>query len=146
MFISSFYLPAHHTTICVAGYFKSGISTKPLSMHQRIHDLPIDTTTSSSFLSSSSSEPSSSSNGRSSSCQGDWAGGLDVQYFASFPPDAGPLAAPPAAGIVTVGAVPWVVNYNVPLCTDDMSAARAVARAVSTRGGGPPGVQVRCTS
>lgn len=46
---------------------------------------------------------------------------------------------------MTIGAVPWVVNYNVPLHTDDMTAARAVAMAVSTRGGGPAGVQVNFT-
>eukprot|EP00775_Hariotina_reticulata_P009143 gene9143-9311_t len=52
------------------------------------------------------------------------------------------LEASAAAGVVTVGAVPWVVNYNVPLYTDDMAAARRVARAVSARGGGLAGVEV----
>lgn len=44
---------------------------------------------------------------------------------------------------MTIGAVPWVTNYNVPLHTDDMAAAKAVARAVSSKGGGLPGVEVR---
>jgi hypothetical protein len=71
-----------------------------------------------------------------------WHGSMQQLQLSGFPPDAGPLAATAAAGVVTVGAVPWVTNYNVPLHTDDMAAARAVARAVSTKGGGLPGVEV----
>jgi glutamate formiminotransferase len=48
-----------------------------------------------------------------------------------------------AAGVVTLGAVPWVTNFNIPLFTDDMAAAKAVAKAVSAKGGGLPGVEVR---
>jgi glutamate formiminotransferase len=58
------------------------------------------------------------------------------------PPEYGPRHPPPAAGVALVGATPWVVNLNVPLATGDLSVARAAARAVSTRGGGPlPGVE-----
>jgi len=71
-----------------------------------------------------------------------WCGGIKELQLSAYPPDAGPLTASAAAGVVTVGAVPWVTNFNVPLYTDDMAAARAVARAVSTRGGGLPGVEV----
>jgi hypothetical protein len=59
-----------------------------------------------------------------------------------YPPDAGPYAATAAAGVVTIGAVPWVTNFNVPLYTEDMAAAKAIARAVSAKGGGLPGVEV----
>lgn len=35
--------------------------------------------------------------------------------LAYYPPDVGPSLASPAWGVATVGAVPWVVNYNVPI-------------------------------
>lgn len=70
------------------------------------------------------------------------------------PPDLGPSAATASAGVATVGAVPWVVNFNVPLSgggsgsgsgsggsSIDLAAARRVARAVSERGGGLAGVE-----
>jgi glutamate formiminotransferase len=78
----------------------------------------------------------------SNSKQADWAGSLPEQQLSHYPPDAAPISAPPAAGVVTLGAVPWVVNFNVPLFTADRAAAAAVARAVSTRGGGLQGVEV----
>ena len=53
----------------------------------------------------------------------------------------GPGAALARSGVCCVGAAPWVVNFNVLLLTDDMAAARGVARAVSERGGGLAGVQ-----
>ena len=51
--------------------------------------------------------------------------------------DYGPAAACERRGMVCVGAGPWVVNFNVALRTTDLEAARAIARAVSTRGGAP---------
>jgi glutamate formiminotransferase len=71
-----------------------------------------------------------------------WMGGTQQADLAAYPPDLGPATASAAAGVVTVGAVPWVVNYNVPLYTDDMAAARRVAKVVSARGGGLAGVEV----
>ena len=53
------------------------------------------------------------------------------------PPDAGPPTPHPRHGVAIIGATPWVVNVNVPLATGDVAAARAIARRVSTRGGGP---------
>lgn len=67
-----------------------------------------------------------------------WQGALGAAPLA---PCHGPAAAPPHSGVCCVGAVPWLVNYNVLLHTDDLPAARAIARAVSQRGGGLPGVQ-----
>jgi len=65
----------------------------------------------------------------------------------SAPQDLGP---PPAArsGVVCVGALPWVINFNLVLAgSADMDAetvlgrARAVAAVVSQRRGGPAGCQ-----
>lgn len=71
-----------------------------------------------------------------------WTGSISQPQLLAYPPDAGPYAATEAAGIVTVGAVPWVTNFNIPLYTNDMAAAKAVARGVATKGGGLPGVEV----
>lgn len=56
-------------------------------------------------------------------------------------PDAGPERPPRSKGVVVVGATSWVDNYNVPVHTGDVEAARRIARAVSERGGGLPSVQ-----
>ncbi|KAG8464494.1 hypothetical protein KFE25_003557 [Diacronema lutheri] len=50
---------------------------------------------------------------------------------------------PPSArtGACCCGAVPLVLNFNMALATSDGDAARAVADAVRTRSGGPPGVE-----
>ena len=47
----------------------------------------------------------------------------------------------PARGVVLVGAVPWVTNYNIQLHTTDLKAGREIATAVSQRGGGLPDVE-----
>ena len=67
---------------------------------------------------------------------GRFKGSADVQLPASLVPGYGPRVVDPCRGIATVGAVPWVVNYNVLLDTGDMALARRIARAVSSRGGG----------
>lgn len=51
-------------------------------------------------------------------------------------PDFGPSTLDPRHGIAVVGAIPWVVNYNVLLRTEDMQSACSIAKAVSSRGGG----------
>lgn len=48
----------------------------------------------------------------------------------------------PRTGVATIGAVPFIINYNVPLETSDLQAAKAIAKAVSERGGGLRGVEV----
>ena len=62
--------------------------------------------------------------------------------------DFGPSEVSPEAGIVMLGATPWICNYNVPISVhlpcdvgNVMKAARRVARNVSERGGGLPAVQ-----
>ena len=56
-------------------------------------------------------------------------------------PDFGPTTLDPRHGFAAVGAVPWVVNYNVLLHTEDMQACRSIAKAISTKGGGLPSVE-----
>lgn len=71
---------------------------------------------------------------------GQWQGALPPPP-APLPPCFGPAEPPPDAGVCCVGAVPWLVNFNVLLDTADAAAAREVARAVGERGGGLPSVQ-----
>ncbi|PNW81936.1 hypothetical protein CHLRE_06g267000v5 [Chlamydomonas reinhardtii] len=79
--------------------------------------------------------------------EGGWRGGLEQQQLpagndlSAFPPDLGPATASARWGVVTIGATPWVGNYNVPLSGVDMATARKLAKAISERGGGLPGVQ-----
>lgn len=56
-------------------------------------------------------------------------------------PDFGPTTLDPRHGFAAVGAVPWVVNYNVLVHTEDMQACRSIAKAISTKGGGLPSVE-----
>ncbi|CAM8949812.1 unnamed protein product [Rhodiola kirilowii] len=56
-------------------------------------------------------------------------------------PDEGPALVAPNKGVVVIGATPWVDNYNVPVLTSDLTAARRLAKRVSARGGGLPKVQ-----
>lgn len=69
---------------------------------------------------------------------GTWSGPL---VSMKLHPDYGPSTPQEAAGVACVGAVPWVVNYNVLLATRDLAAATRIAKAVSTRGGGLPAVE-----
>jgi hypothetical protein len=81
----------------------------------------------------------------SSKAQGQtWSGALDsssANTQLSVAPDFGPILADSRAGVACIGAVPWIINLNVLLESNDMPAVRAVAKAVSQRGGGMPGVQ-----
>jgi glutamate formiminotransferase / 5-formyltetrahydrofolate cyclo-ligase len=56
-------------------------------------------------------------------------------------PDFGPARLDPAAGGVLVGARPPLIAFNVDLESDDLDAAREIARAVRERDGGFPGVR-----
>ncbi len=56
-------------------------------------------------------------------------------------PDAGPARFEPRAGAVTVGARDVLIAYNVWLESDDLGAARAIARSVRESSGGLPAVQ-----
>jgi hypothetical protein len=73
-----------------------------------------------------------------------WRGAIPAaRDLAAFPPDYGPSEADPARGVLTLGAAPWIINFNVPVATGDLARCRRVARAVSERGGGLKGVEVR---
>lgn len=56
-------------------------------------------------------------------------------------PDLGPRRVHPTAGAVAVGARPPLVAFNVYLASDDVEAARRIARRVRAADGGLPAVQ-----
>jgi glutamate formiminotransferase len=56
-------------------------------------------------------------------------------------PDLGPRRVHPTAGAMATGARPPLVAYNVLLDTDDVAAAREIARQIRSSGGGLPAVQ-----
>lgn len=69
-----------------------------------------------------------------------WAG-WSISEVLPIKPEEGPSHVSRARGISMIGARPWVVMYNVPIISTDLSAARRIARMVSARGGGLPTVQ-----
>ncbi|KAG7010697.1 Glutamate formimidoyltransferase [Cucurbita argyrosperma subsp. argyrosperma] len=69
-----------------------------------------------------------------------WAGGLQSDPL-PVNPDEGPAKASKATGVVVIGATKWVDNYNVPIFTTNIAAARKISKQVSERGGGLPSVQ-----
>ncbi len=58
-----------------------------------------------------------------------------------FPPDEGPTDLTPQHGLVTIGAVPWVVNYNIPVSLPLAAGGEAVQGAGSSSGGGGGGAE-----
>ena len=56
-------------------------------------------------------------------------------------PDLGPARPHPTAGAVAIGARGFLVAFNVVLASDDLEAAREIARAVRESGGGLPSVK-----
>lgn len=59
----------------------------------------------------------------------------------SLSPDYGPSQVLSSTGVVIIGACPFVVNYNVPILSNDLVKGRRIAKKVSARGGGLPDVQ-----
>ena len=59
----------------------------------------------------------------------------------AWSPDFGPTTLHPTAGATAIGARDFLIAFNVLLDTDDVDAARAVARAVRESSGGLPGVK-----
>ncbi|KAL8152237.1 hypothetical protein V2J09_009997 [Rumex salicifolius] len=74
-----------------------------------------------------------------------WVGGPQTRTLA-LEPDEGPRLVDPSKGVIVIGATKWVDNYNVPVMTSDMAAARRVAKRVSGRGGGLESVQAMALS
>merc|ERR1719265_125789 len=80
---------------------------------------------------------------------GEWTGLLPEVATAvkANAPDFGPPEVDPRLGVVTIGAVPWIHNYNLLVTSaalpqsELMSRCRQIARSVSTRGGGPQAVE-----
>jgi glutamate formiminotransferase len=56
-------------------------------------------------------------------------------------PDFGPPRVHPRAGAVAVGARPFLIAWNINLESDDLAAAKRIARTVRESGGGLPAVQ-----
>jgi len=56
-------------------------------------------------------------------------------------PDFGPARVHPQAGAVAVGARPFLIAWNINLESDDLAAAKRIARTVRESGGGLPAVQ-----
>jgi glutamate formiminotransferase len=56
-------------------------------------------------------------------------------------PDEGPARMHPTGGAVAVGARPFLVAWNIDLDSDDLEAAKRIARRVRESGGGLPKVQ-----
>ncbi len=73
--------------------------------------------------------------------RGGFEGLRDVIGEASRRPDFGPARVHPTAGAVAVGAREVLIAFNVELQSQDLEAARAIARAVRESSGGLPGVQ-----
>lgn len=59
----------------------------------------------------------------------------------AWAPDFGPPRPHPTAGATAVGARGFLIAFNAVLATDDLEAARSVARAVRESGGGLAGVK-----
>lgn len=63
--------------------------------------------------------------------------GLDARFADSaWAPDEGDAAKHPTAGAVAVGARDVLIAFNVELASDDLAAARSIARIVRERSGG----------
>lgn len=70
-----------------------------------------------------------------------WAGGGTIPDTLTLTPDEGPPHVDRSKGVVVIGSVPWIDNYNIPVFSADVSAIRRIAKRISERGGGLPSVQ-----
>lgn len=68
--------------------------------------------------------------------------GLAVKMAApGWRPDCGPATPHPSAGASAIGARPPLIAFNVNLRSDDLAAARGIARRIRARDGGLPAVK-----
>ena len=72
---------------------------------------------------------------------GRWNTSVDSSTIHKFPPDFGPHGVNQNRGVCCVGAVPWVMNFNILLSTNDLPLAKSIAKVVSQRAGGMDGVE-----
>jgi glutamate formiminotransferase len=72
-------------------------------------------------------------------------GGLDHLRSAistkDFKPDFGPAQAHPTAGAVAIGARDFLIAFNFNLDTDDLAAAKDIAKKIREKDGGLPGIR-----
>lgn len=61
--------------------------------------------------------------------------------ISDHPPDYGPSAVHSSAGAVAIGSRDVLIAYNIDLASEDLSAAREIARLVRERDGGLPAVR-----
>ena len=71
--------------------------------------------------------------------RGGWAG--LPERLRALPPDYGPLAPHPTAGVSVVGARGPLIAFNVSLESNDLALARRIAARIREAGGGLPGVR-----
>lgn len=64
-----------------------------------------------------------------------WVGELGLTSLSHFPPDLGPHQVTGQWGAATIGAVPWIVNWNIPLTLVTSSTRTAGHAAPSAQGG-----------
>jgi hypothetical protein len=57
-----------------------------------------------------------------------WQGSLGYADLSQCPPDMGPSRAQVKHGVMTVGAIPWIINFNVPLHTSDITKGAQPAK------------------
>ncbi|CAL4934572.1 unnamed protein product [Urochloa decumbens] len=69
-----------------------------------------------------------------------WSGSM-LPDVLPISPDEGPSNVSSERGATTVGATPFLENYNVPILSKDVAVVRRITRSVSGRGGGLPSVQ-----
>ena len=61
----------------------------------------------------------------------------DVRRFQGAP-DVGPASFHESAGVIVIGARPFLIAFNVVLRSDDVAVARQIARRIRARNGGLP--------
>ncbi|TKV92726.1 hypothetical protein SEVIR_9G178800v4 [Setaria viridis] len=74
-----------------------------------------------------------------------WSGSM-LPDVLPISPDEGPNNVSSERGATTVGATPFLENYNVPILSKDVAVVRRITRSVSGRGGGLPSVQALALS
>eukprot|EP00798_Chlamydomonas_sp_ICE-L_P016099 gene16099-22241_t len=91
-----------------------------------------------------------------------WEGALPISGdLTHYPPDKGPGQCSEKAGLITIGSLPWIINYNVPPTSSSLSEkgaglpsfeampwpslmvklTKVMSRSLSERGGGLPSVE-----
>jgi len=65
----------------------------------------------------------------------------DIALLTERRPDVGDAQVHPSAGAIAIGARPFLIAFNVNLCTSELSSARRIARTIRARDGGLPSLK-----